>query len=371
MKLKRDKERVRINISGEIFETYRDTLIRFPRTLLGEYDEIKYYYVECYNEYFFDRCRQCFGAIIFFYQSNGILSCPLNVNVDIFVKECEFFKIPYSFIVQMKIKEGKLPHLDEDEKIQVNIPRIQTELWFLLDYPESSEFARIYALISSCVIVISILCACLETIPNLHESKCFDELAIVELVTNIFFLVELVLRFLASPSKKNFIQSILNWIDASVSIPYFAVPLFSNKVVINIGFLRILKFVRVMRLFRLSKHSKRLKVVGEIIKSSIPDFQLLLLCFGIAIIFGGSFVYFTEKADDTTDFISIPSAFWWAIQTVTTVGYGDIVPQTVLGRLVAAMYSILGVMTLSLPVLAIVTKFVMFYERNVECSPLD
>lgn len=82
-------------------------------------------------------------------------------------------------------------------------------------------------------------------------------------------------------------------------------------------------------------------------------------------------MYFTEKADDTTDFISIPSAFWWAIQTVTTVGYGDIVPQTVLGRLVAAMYSILGVMTLSLPVLAIVTKFVMFYERNVECSPLD
>lgn len=370
---KRKKERVNFNISGEKFETYQETLTRFPETLLGNYDEMQSYYEGRYNEYYFDRCRLCFESILFFHQSNGLLSCPMNVVLDKFISECEFFRIPNDSIVQLKIKEGRLISTNDTQTDSPNVPRMQKDMWAFLDCPESSEAARVYAIVSFHIIMISISCACLETIPALHVSYEFGEnpWAIAELVLNIWFLVEFLARLVISPDKVEFVSSSLNWIDCGASVPYFVVPVFSDTEVINYGFLRVLKFVRVMRLFRLSKHSKRLKVVGEIIKSCVPDFQLLLLCFGIAIIFGGSFVYFTERTDDTTDFISIPSAFWWAIQAVTTLGYGDIVPQTLIGRLVAAMYSILGVMTLSLPVLAIVRKFTMFYEKNVECNPWD
>jgi hypothetical protein len=133
----------------------------------------------------------------------------------------------------------------------------------------------------------------------------------------------------------------------------------------SLGFLRILRFIRVIRLFRLSKHSKRLKVVGEIIKSSFGDFQLLMLCLAMLIIFGGSLMYYVEGGSGT-GFTSIPMSLWWAIQTITTLGYGDIVPSTFFGQVLSAGFMAFGALTISLPVLSIVTKFMTLYAKNIE-----
>ena len=68
----------------------------------------------------------------------------------------------------------------------------------------------------------------------------------------------------------------------------------------------------------------------------------------------------------SVEFESIPACLWWCIQTLTTVGYGDAVPQTLCGRILASSFMLLGVATISLPILTIVSEFVRLYPKNIE-----
>ena len=367
-------ERVVLNISGEVFETFGNTLKRFPETLLGDFDKRRRYFCLTSRQYFFNRSRLCFGAILYFYQSSGILSCPPGISIDVFEAECKFFEIPDGIISRMKTKEGIIAELQnsyqDDEEARTKLARC----WDFLENPETSNGARMFAIFSLTAILLSILSACLETIKELRvkSQKLKDNpWSIAELVLNSWFFIELIARFIASPAKGKFLKSTLNWIDGFAVIPYFVILFFTSDKVTSLGFLRILRFIRVIRLFRLSKHSKRLKVVGEIIKSSFGDFQLLMLCLAMLIIFGGSLMYYIEGYQSTTDFTSIPMSLWWAIQTITTLGYGDIVPVTFLGQLLSACFMAFGALTISLPVLSIVTKFMTLYAKNIESDTLS
>ena len=77
-------------------------------------------------------------------------------------------------------------------------------------------------------------------------------------------------------------------------------------------------------------------------------------------------MYHIEHTTQDSKFTSIPFAMWWGIVTITTVGYGDVHPETTEGKLFAGCFMAFGVVTLSLPVLAIVTKFELFYEKNIK-----
>ena len=105
------KTRVAINISGEIFETFYETLERFPTTLLGSKDKRGPFYCSRTQQYFFDRDRLCFESILHFYQSNGTLKCPSGTPISLFEQECKYFCIPKRSIYSMKRQEGIFPEL--------------------------------------------------------------------------------------------------------------------------------------------------------------------------------------------------------------------------------------------------------------------
>jgi hypothetical protein len=79
-------ERLRMNISGKIFEIYEKHVTRYPLSLLGNADERQKYYDHARNEYFFDRNGEAFEGILFFYQSNGRIKCPMFVNTGLLIK---------------------------------------------------------------------------------------------------------------------------------------------------------------------------------------------------------------------------------------------------------------------------------------------
>jgi len=133
----------------------------------------------------------------------------------------------------------------------------------------------------------------------------------------------------------------------------------------SLAILRVVRLVRVFRIFKLSRHSKGLQILGQTIRASMRELGLLIFFLMICVVLFSSAVYFAEAGlDDQSHFRSIPDAFWWAVVTMTTVGYGDMRPVSAWGKLVGSMCAIAGVLTIALPVPVIVSNFNYFYHRE-------
>ena len=111
-------------------------------------------------------------------------------------------------------------------------------------------------------------------------------------------------------------------------------------------------------------------MAGKVLKSCDRDFKVLLLCIFIIITLGGSLIFYAESTFHGIEspFESVPASFWWSIQTITTVGYGDLVPITHLGRIITCGFMLVGVATLALPILTIVLQFVTLYPKNIQMA---
>ncbi|XP_054480708.1 shaker-related potassium channel tsha2-like [Anoplopoma fimbria] len=384
-------ERVVVNISGLRFETQLRTLAQFPETLLGNPKKRMRFFDPLRNEYFFDRNRPSFDAILYYYQSGGRLRRPVNVPVDIFMEEIKFYELGEEVIENFKEDEGFIK--EEERPLPQN--EFQRQVWLLFEYPESSGPARAIAIVSVLVILISIVIFCLETLPEFREeARSFEEqpagngtgtgttkkpnpftdpFFIVETLCIIWFSFELLVRFLACPSKPAFFKNIMNTIDIVAIMPYFitlglelAEHQGNGQQAMSLAILRVIRLVRVFRIFKLSRHSKGLQILGQTLKASMRELGLLIFFLFIGVILFSSAVYFAETDDPESGFSSIPDAFWWAVVSMTTVGYGDMCPVTIGGKIVGSLCAIAGVLTIALPVPVIVSNFNYFYHRETE-----
>ncbi|XP_019061203.1 potassium voltage-gated channel subfamily A member 1 [Fukomys damarensis] len=384
-------ERVVINISGLRFETQLKTLAQFPNTLLGNPKKRMRYFDPLRNEYFFDRNRPSFDAILYYYQSGGRLRRPVNVPLDMFSEEIKFYELGEEAMEKFREDEGFI----KEEERPLPEKEYQRQVWLLFEYPESSGPARVIAIVSVMVILISIVIFCLETLPELKDDKDFtgtihhpdnstvvyssniftDPFFIVETLCIIWFSFELVVRFFACPSKTDFFKNIMNFIDIVAIIPYF-ITLGTEiaeqegnqkgEQATSLAILRVIRLVRVFRIFKLSRHSKGLQILGQTLKASMRELGLLIFFLFIGVILFSSAVYFAEAEEAESHFSSIPDAFWWAVVSMTTVGYGDMYPVTIGGKIVGSLCAIAGVLTIALPVPVIVSNFNYFYHRETE-----
>lgn len=199
-----------------------------------------------------------------------------------------------------------------------------------------------------------------------------DPFFVVETICICWFSLELLVRLLASPSKTAFFRNAMNLIDLVAIAPYF-VALGTElarqggvgQPAMSLAILRVIRLVRVFRVFKLSRHSTGLQILGQTLRASMRELGLLIFFLLIGVVLFSSAVYFAEAEDAATSFTSIPQAFWWAVVTMTTVGYGDMAPVTVGGKLVGSLCAIAGVLTISLPVPVIVSNFSYFYRREL------
>ncbi|CAF1061525.1 unnamed protein product [Rotaria sordida] len=138
------ENRIIINISGVRFETFKSTLEVYPNTLLGNAKRRKYYYDNVLDEYFFDRHRGCFEAILYYYQSKGRLRRPNSVPLDTFLEEITFFDLGQDALAQVLKDEN----LKEVEKAQLPRNRCRRYIWATIEYPEFSFIAKLFNIIS-------------------------------------------------------------------------------------------------------------------------------------------------------------------------------------------------------------------------------
>ncbi|XP_037814552.1 potassium voltage-gated channel protein Shaker isoform X4 [Lucilia sericata] len=402
-------ERVVINVSGLRFETQLRTLNQFPDTLLGDPARRLRYFDPLRNEYFFDRSRPSFDAILYYYQSGGRLRRPVNVPLDVFSEEIKFYELGDQAINKFREDEGFIK--EEERPLPDN--ENQRKVWLLFEYPESSQAARVVAIISVFVILLSIVIFCLETLPEFKHYKSAKEVQdlvfntttngtkieedevpditdpffLIETLCIIWFTFELTVRFLACPNKLHFCRDVMNVIDIIAIIPYFITlgtvvaeeedtlnlpkaPVSpqdkSSNQAMSLAILRVIRLVRVFRIFKLSRHSKGLQILGRTLKASMRELGLLIFFLFIGVVLFSSAVYFAEAGSENSFFKSIPDAFWWAVVTMTTVGYGDMTPVGVWGKIVGSLCAIAGVLTIALPVPVIVSNFNYFYHRETD-----
>ncbi|KAK7879260.1 hypothetical protein WMY93_033960 [Mugilogobius chulae] len=202
-----------------------------------------------------------------------------------------------------------------------------------------------------------------------------DWLTYVEGVCVIWFTIEVMARVVFCPDKAEFFRSALNIIDFVAIVPFYlevALSGLSSKTAKDVlSFLRVVRFVRILRIFKLTRHFVGLRVLGHTLRASTNEFLLLIIFLALGVLIFATMIYYAERIgadpnDPTgathTSFKNIPIGFWWAVVTMTTLGYGDMYPETWSGMLVGALCALAGVLTIAMPVPVIVNNFGMYYS---------
>ncbi|XP_066929418.1 potassium voltage-gated channel subfamily A member 2-like [Clytia hemisphaerica] len=350
-------QRIQFNVSGKVFETMVTTLQQFPDSLLGNQTSRDQFYCKRTNQYFLNRNATCFECILFFYQSKGRLYRPPDIPVRTFFDECQFYELPESSVYILKVKERYLlrEHIREKHFPKKYDDNLQMWLWQTLENPSINVGAKCFYIVQTIAIIMSIILSCLESFKHDHDALKEDYFK-VELALCSWFFLETLARAIVCPNKFRYFTSLLNWCDIVAVAPHSIIYSYHEETKL----LQQTRFVRVLRILRLRKISPRTKAVCLILKDSASDLYLFFFGLLMAVAFGSSTMYHLEMTDPHTNFTSIPQGMWWGMQSFLTVGYGDLIPQTIAGRMFATLFMIVGMDTVLLPVLSLIMKFADF-----------
>jgi voltage-gated potassium channel len=190
------------------------------------------------------------------------------------------------------------------------------------------------------LIILSLMAFAVETVPTL-DIKTKHFLDIFEMFTVIIFTVEYIIR--VSVGKLKYIKSFFGIIDLVSIIPgiFFLAP--------ELSMLKIFRLARLFRMFKFLRYVKAFRKIGRAIvkvKKELISYMILnfLMIYILSVL-----MYYFEKDAQPDKFKSILDSMWWAVVTLTTIGYGDVYPVTIAGKVVTGVISILGVGIITIP----------------------
>lgn len=198
-----------------------------------------------------------------------------------------------------------------------------------------------------------------------------DCLLIIDNACNVYFFIEFMIKLVASPDKRKFFKSPLVVTELLCLVPYYIGILIVMahpepiKVFLMIRVLFATRVLRIFRIFVLMKHFMALKILIYTIRASTKELFLLLVVLIIGVVIFACIEYYMEIFSNPVglELEHIPLAFWWALITMTTVGYGDVVPKSGLGYLIGGFCAISGVLVIALSVPVIVKNFTIYYTH--------
>ncbi|MCZ4307932.1 MULTISPECIES: ion transporter [Vibrio] len=193
-------------------------------------------------------------------------------------------------------------------------------------------------------ILASLLVLILESIPNVM-TEWSQQLRYIEYTFTALFTLEYLLRLYCSPKPKSYATSFYGVVDLLAILPTYLAIIFPGA-----SFMGVVRLLRVMRIFRILKLVRYLQDSNILLRSLLMARRKILIFFstvGILVVIFGALIFVIEGPEN--GFTSIPHSIYWAIVTITTVGYGDMIPQTALGKAIASLTMLLGYSILAVP----------------------
>lgn len=248
---------------------------------------------------------------------------------------------------------------------------IVENLYECLETPKKSRWGFTIQSIIFLMIILNIIGMSLDTVQELHNlySTWFD---FIEIFTVSFFTLELILRYVAIGYKTEYSGwkgRIKFTLTPFTLIDIFSIlPIFLTFFGFNSSFLRILRLFRVFKLLRVSKMSSFERALYRVFVTERENLFMTFVSIGIILIIFTIMVYFLENNVQPKVFSSIPQTLWWAVVTLSTVGYGDMYPITVLGRVITAIITMIGIAFYAIPgslfTVALIEEIRMDNERK-------
>ncbi|XP_049640220.1 potassium voltage-gated channel subfamily G member 3 isoform X2 [Suncus etruscus] len=393
-----------LNVGGARYSLSRERLKDFPLRrvsrlhgcrserdvleLCDDYDRER-------NEYFFDRHAEAFGFILRYVRGLGKLRFAPRMCELSFYHEMLYWGLEGAHLdpcCQRRLDERLadappcarapppvpgVPGVSGVSKAAA-APRWLERMRRTFEEPASSPAAQVLAGVSVLFVVVSMVVLCASTLPDWRAAAADnrsleDRSRIIEAVCIGWFTAECVVRFLVSRDKCEFVRRPLNIIDLLAIAPYYASVLMTvltgeDSQLQRAGVaLRVLRMTRIFWVIKLARHFVGLQTLGLTLRRCHREMVLLLLFVGVAMAIFSALAQLLEHGLDldasNQDFASIPAACWWVIISMTTVGYGDMYPVTVPGRILGGVCVVSGIVLLALPITFIYHSFVQCYHE--------
>nr|KAG5694306.1 hypothetical protein BaRGS_032024 [Batillaria attramentaria] len=325
---------VEIDVGGKLFKTKGDTLCTFPQTRLGKVVDDASQAGLANVSVFFDRTPRIFCSVLDFYRT-GELHLPKRVCGAVVERELKFWNIPTEMIADCCWKDVRAYRKD---------CRITHEIDHFLSKVEESQDEG--------------------SSGGLHRTR--DMLTI----SFSFFTVEIIFRMITAPRFRTFMRKCRNVFDLFLVVHNAVVILAEETIAPDLNSTTLIDYLvafyrmallRVLRVFYISRSFDGMRVLLLSARASMREMMLLIVCVLSFVIMFGSLAYVVELLAHSFVFHGVPHAMWWAIVTMTTVGYGEVVPGSVMGKIVGALCALVGVLVLALPVAVIAESFSSYF----------
>jgi len=194
------------------------------------------------------------------------------------------------------------------------------------------------------MIIVSVIAVVLESVSTLQQAHKHLFIS-TEWFFTIIFTLEYLLRIYSSPRPWKYMTSFFGVVDLLAILPTYMGLIFDHTT-----FLLTIRALRLLRMFRVFKLGRYLKEAGILVRALQHSFRKIVVFFGAVltlVLILGSLLYLIEGEEN--GFTSIPQSIYWAIVTITTVGYGDIAPATVLGKILASVAMLTGYSIIAVP----------------------
>ncbi len=206
----------------------------------------------------------------------------------------------------------------------------------------NTKAGKIFDICIQTLIFASLVAFSIGTIPDLPE-KTVKGLRIFEIVSVVIFSIEYILRIIVSDKKLKYIFSLYGIIDLLAVLPFYL------SLGVDLRSVRILRLFRLFRIIKLVRYSKALQRFRTALRIAKEEPLIFFLATVILLFLSGVGIYFFENAAQPEVFTSVFSSLWWAVESLTTVGYGDIYPITIGGKIFTFIVLMIGLGIIAVP----------------------